>query len=182
MSEDPKTVKVEIMNEHLPYELIMLRGTFDQLVTHTVETNALIESFCIHARQLLDFFEDKEGRTTDARASDFTKTKYQTKHLPPSKDPIRDNINKQIAHITLCRTTDSTEKITGQDMLKLLNALTDEAEKFKKKLKPEYQDEFRWNQPQRPKIPESSFLESMTTSTTATTIGWPPTFRPDDDK
>lgn len=46
----------------LPYELWMLDETFKRLnepLTDQVIANALIESFCIHARQLIDFFENR---------------------------------------------------------------------------------------------------------------------------
>ena len=53
-------ILIEIYNEHLPYEIDMLRSTYIHLTANPppvgVVKDALIESFCVHARSLLDFF------------------------------------------------------------------------------------------------------------------------------
>lgn len=44
------------LEEHLPYELVMLQHTFQRLQEATGnDRNAFIESFCIHAKNLKMF-------------------------------------------------------------------------------------------------------------------------------
>jgi hypothetical protein len=49
--------KDEFIREHLPYELMMLRYTHKRLLEspRKLDENALIESFAVHGRNLLDF-------------------------------------------------------------------------------------------------------------------------------
>jgi hypothetical protein len=94
----PDQILMDIIEEHLPYEIDMLRHTYRQLsvvskVDPAHETNeqranrcALIESFCVHARSLIDFFaDDKKG--TDAVACEFTDNGFM--QLDRSKEPLK---------------------------------------------------------------------------------------------
>jgi hypothetical protein len=60
--------KKSIISEHLPYEIDMMRYAFRRLQSplqsplQQEELNALIECFCVHARNLLDFFWDRKPR------------------------------------------------------------------------------------------------------------------------
>ena len=59
---NPDKKILEFVREHLPYEIDMLRSTYLTLYQGGVDwaiRNALIESFCIHARNLLEFFSKK---------------------------------------------------------------------------------------------------------------------------
>jgi hypothetical protein len=52
----------EILQEHLRYDVDMLEGTFRLLNEPTgdlIVGNALIESFCIHARGLIEFLSNR---------------------------------------------------------------------------------------------------------------------------
>jgi hypothetical protein len=128
-------LSLEIINEHLPYEIDMLRFTYLQLVrvstarpqTETNEQQTLLfsflESFCVHARSLLDFFSNTPGHHTDAIASQFTDG-YA--HIDPSVEPlktIRKKINKQIFHLTTERTLVETEKFNGKDAADVLRVI-----------------------------------------------------------
>src|SRR5260370_26249933 len=108
----PDKILVEIIGEHLPYEIDMLRLTYKELEAGAKKSApksqeeqacryALIEAFCVHARSLIDFFADKRYKQTDAIASDFT-TGFATA-LDVAKEPlksIRVKLNKQIFHLT----------------------------------------------------------------------------------
>ena len=50
--------RIEYCKDHLPYELLMLYFTHDSLQrpVHVLAANSFIESFCVHTRNLLDFF------------------------------------------------------------------------------------------------------------------------------
>lgn len=133
----------EIWKEHLPYEIDQLRGSFGQLkdkerddrddsdVALRVVRNALIESFCVHARSLIDFFANRRIKKTDVTAEDFG-------HFPASlqteKEPLktlRMKINKQIFHLTCNRTIFETAKFDLQtDGVHILQLIEKEIERF----------------------------------------------------
>jgi hypothetical protein len=98
------TSKEEILEKHLPYEIDMMRETYRLLgkipPPENVIKNALIESFCIHARSLLDFFERKrkpQNHDDDFFAADFTNS-FETRINVPAA--VRTKLNKEIFHLT----------------------------------------------------------------------------------
>lgn len=136
----PDATDQEILGHHLPYEFSMLQGTFVVLAKDehdTIITNALIESFCIHARLLIDFFNNRQGR----RANDFTGGTYTATHVGSLTD-VKTKLNTQIAHLTGGRTTNSSQKIGPADRGNLLTALESEAQNFAAHLAPEFQGMF----------------------------------------
>jgi hypothetical protein len=102
------------MNEHLPYELGMLRHCFTQL--HTAKKrdyNAYMEAFCIHARILKEFLGNKpEAGNLKARHynNDF-------EWKPPSRlIGAFQKIGPQATHLSQRRPTGSSEdKFTFKD-------------------------------------------------------------------
>ncbi len=66
--------KLEHLREHLPYELLMLRHTYDRINgnRYTLDWNAYYESFTIHARNLLDFLNN-EGTGNNLKAKEFAR-------------------------------------------------------------------------------------------------------------
>ena len=62
-----KTVAIRdyLIAEHVPYEIWMMRKTHDTIIagalTNKVALNAFIESFAIHERALIDFFNGRKG-------------------------------------------------------------------------------------------------------------------------
>jgi hypothetical protein len=134
--------KEAILGEHLPYELWMLRETYVKLNSPPADVvlrNALIESFCIHARQLLEFFDNKQGK----HAKDFTGGNYAAAHLSGLTKSERDKLNTQVAHVTAMRTIDSAEKIGHALRAKFLTALEREAQHFEGKLDSEFRGMFK---------------------------------------
>jgi hypothetical protein len=140
----PDQILVAIINEYLPYEIDMLRSTYRQLDlaanhpphSETAEQkmlrNALVESFCVHARSLIDFFANRRRAATDAIASDFTDG--FTASIDPSKQPIRTlrtNLNKQLFHLTRDRALALTEKFdVGSDGRRILQEIEPAIERF----------------------------------------------------
>jgi len=133
----------EILGIHLPYELEMLRATHERLdlpPADQVLCNTLIESFCLHARLLLEFFENKQGK----RAKDYTGGSYKAAHLASLTKAERNKLNTQIAHMSGQRTVDSSKKIGLSLRAKLITALEREANEFKNQLSSEFKQMFKW--------------------------------------
>ncbi|HHT9133569.1 MAG TPA: hypothetical protein ACFYD2_01580 [Candidatus Avalokitesvara rifleensis] len=101
------------VSEHLLYEIAMLLGTALDLVNPasnkwTVSNaNALIESFTIHARILLDFLYSNNPQPDDVIAEDFfddasvwlEQRQAKTRLLTT----IHKRVGKEVAHLTYAR-------------------------------------------------------------------------------
>jgi hypothetical protein len=100
-------------SDHLHYEIWMLDGTAWELTKlgsndGSVEHNALIESFGIHARLLLDvFYAPANKRSDDVCAEDFFDNQTDWKTKCPSKSALLEKVDKRVgkelAHLTYAR-------------------------------------------------------------------------------
>jgi hypothetical protein len=106
---------------HLLYEVQMLFGT-TALLMRTLESTdaetvhvfryAVLESFGLHLRNLIDFFypnPNKPPHPTDVLADDFFPRRKRSTSFPaisPSLMKARERASKELAHLT-------TERITG---------------------------------------------------------------------
>ena len=128
---------VEVIERHLPYEIGMLFSTYKRLEAgepdHDVR-NALIEAFCIHARNLIDFLKGKRkgvrARSVTDGYTPFAGTKIDR--------ALTKKIEDQIAHLSIGRTSDPNEKIDGRVRSVLLWAIATELVEFQRHLKPQY--------------------------------------------
>ncbi len=119
----PEDVLHLTITRTVPYELGMLIETFRLLQVRAIAgtplgdiiNNALIKSFCIHARNLHEFFACKRHVT----ACHFTKA-YQPAGL--TRDHVL-KLNNQIAHIGQGRTADTSLKINGNDRKVMLQKI-----------------------------------------------------------
>lgn len=110
--------ELRIASGHLYYEIEMLdRCTYllarGQYKDRTV-TNALLESFTIHARVLLDFlYATKSVRPDDVIAEDFFDSLTLWHQVRPKKtkllSSIHKRVGKEVAHLTYAR-----QKVTAQ--------------------------------------------------------------------
>lgn len=171
--------------EHLPYEIDMLRRSFEFLAANgrsDIEAafpndpivaqylhNAAAETFWIHARALLEFFRRKsqmEGRV--ACAQDFTKT-YIEYDLPFGN--LEDEINEQICHLQYKRYREVDKKIGGYSMERVNEALDRAIQMFEENLTEDASE--LWSQPAsaRIKVSESfSATNSIQFSSTMSDI------------
>ena len=87
---------IETQLKHVGYELDMLVYTFDKLLLveplvprsfQAGQVNALIEAFCIHARNLDEFFQGS-GRGDTLKAATFADSRYK----PRPNDKERKNL------------------------------------------------------------------------------------------
>ena len=116
--------RIAIVVEHLLYEFFMLNYCFECLTSHSLDVNhnnVLIESFCLHARNLIDFFWGKEPASGDRPSADhFTDKEYPNhRGADPRGKAIYSKLNTQVAHLSYSRTSDRSKKISHQDRVEL---------------------------------------------------------------
>jgi hypothetical protein len=135
---------LETQLKHVGYELDMLIYTFDklllveQLVPRTFQAgqvNALIETFCLHARKLNEFFQSS-GRDDTLKAATFADSRFRQRPNDKERKDLIIKINKQISHLTEHRTSVAAEKIGSADRAKLYSILIAEADNFTRHLQP----------------------------------------------
>jgi len=135
---------IETQLKHVGYELDMLVYTFDKLllveplVTRSFQAgqvNALIEAFCIHARNLDEFFQCS-GQGNTLKAATFADSRYKPRPNDKERKNLISRINKQISHLTEQRTSEAEEKIGSADRAKLYSILIAEADNFTRHLQP----------------------------------------------
>lgn len=98
-------------SDHLAYEISMLRSSGHALLSGIslgdAVRNALLESFTIHARVLLDFLYAEDPHRDDVIAEDFFQSPdvwlKARPQKPPSLDFISRRVGKEVAHLTYAR-------------------------------------------------------------------------------
>jgi hypothetical protein len=123
MAVPKKQQLLDCFDEHLPYEIEMLRITYELLHKPVVVQvggeeaaklvlSAMMESFSIHVRNLVEFFKYKEP-------CDFSPGMFAIAGYPLKtrfvNDSILTKINTQIAHLTTRRTRVDQEKFNRDD-------------------------------------------------------------------
>lgn len=140
-------LKDEFFTKHLPYEVHMLRTTYElaRAARPAAEQDALAESFLLHARNLIEFFQDRPSCDFDPRM--FTVSSYQL-----NKDFVAEQvlprINRQISHLTVKRPTLAADRLGPRDWALILRALEEETARFIKALTADYAA--KWSLPQQP--------------------------------
>jgi hypothetical protein len=109
-------------DEHITYEIRMFKETAifcsNNLIidkkNEWVTKNAILESFLIHMRNLIDFLYPKQPKKDDITINDYLSKEVLSLHLPTITNNVssyRTRANKEIAHLTTKRNTDPNEKI-----------------------------------------------------------------------
>ena len=114
MEEDNNTL--QSLHEHLCYEIQMLIETsfllrdpknyqFESEAQLVFMNNALLESFCIHARNLIDFLYAKKQKNDIVAEMFFigNEWKKNSNDFPMLLNEIRESVNKRVLHLTLTR-------------------------------------------------------------------------------
>jgi uncharacterized protein (DUF2267 family) len=137
---------LDFFEHHVLYAFWMLGETRDRLdsgradqvlqaaLRDDIIVNALIESFSITARGLIDFFNDKDG----AKASEFTKPGYQPWVSGEVAKADRTKLSTQIAHLTRARTTVAADKIDAPFRARVYNVLAQEVASFRSQLQSDF--------------------------------------------
>jgi DNA-binding CsgD family transcriptional regulator len=138
-ARDPAKLQ-STLERPLMYEVWMLQETYSRLrqpQTDSVVVDALIESFCIHARLLLEFFESC-GQEQAIEATEFTGGSYIAQYTSAISKTLRGKLNQQIAHLSENRTDLTDEKIGPKDRAILHETLLQELTHFSTKVLPPY--------------------------------------------
>lgn len=130
-------LKEEFFTEHFPFEISMLRATYElaRAPKPAAEHNALVESFLMHARNLIEFYKDRPSCDFDPRM--FTVASYQlNKDFIP--DSVVARINRQTSHLTAKRISHASDELGPRDWTLILRALEEEMNRFAKALTRDY--------------------------------------------
>ncbi|WP_299817001.1 hypothetical protein [uncultured Roseibium sp.] len=128
----------EFLRRFLKYEVDMLRATHILILNSPdsqIVINVLIESFCIHARNIIEFLKNHGACDVDPRW--FTGENYKVDRNFLKKS-LGDRVNAQIAHLSHNRTTDSKKKIDAKDRKELSDAVELQLSRFYNNLKVEW--------------------------------------------
>jgi hypothetical protein len=128
----------QMLLEHLPYELGMLEWSYaalydDQLASfrnHMLIRNLALESFWLHARNVLEFFNRPRNGTEVgvASASDFIKSKRFDAQL--DLQALIDDINVQISHLQYGRPSTFEQKLNSARMEHVRGAINSALRRF----------------------------------------------------
>ncbi len=104
-----------MLADFIPYEIGMMRALYKRLVAGASSQlcrNAEIESFHIHARNLMEFFKNDKQCAIDPRA--FATEDYQIAgNFIPAK--LESKISQQIVHLTHERTDIEKDKLSDAE-------------------------------------------------------------------
>jgi hypothetical protein len=145
---------MEAFEHHVVYEVSMLRHTFNFMGVPAWSTelrNAIIESFCVHARNLIEFFSQK-SETAGQADSDYVGAKHFCKSYEPwtkgrLSTELVARLNRQVAHLTYDRTSQTEGKVGPKEQLELLGLIEQEIEIFANSLREPYRSKWPFKDP-----------------------------------
>ena len=164
--------KMLVFTDHIAYEIKMLRMTYRLLGLPAFSAwvgNALIESFSIHARALLEFFEEATPESEEqVCACHFTDGGYSP-FVNGKLDPrLRGKLHAQIAHLSYQRTADDKDKLNAEDRKVLLQFLNREIEHFSTHLRSPYKEQ--WSPDLRVEIIATPTLQAQDSTSSMVTL------------
>lgn len=128
------------MADHVPYQIWMMRSTQEALSAKTVCGavcwNAHIESFAVHARSLVKFFNNTENGSKARQFTDDYKP-FANGSIP---ERLTRKLDWQIAHITEHRFNTDEEKLNIPDIEELRSFIDAETARFVEHLRPRFQE------------------------------------------
>ena len=142
--------KIAYLEERISYELVMLNYTFMRLLTSSattvneqLELNAHLESFGVHARNLVAFLSGKSAGEVRS-AADYV-ADFEVPGMRLQQTLVK--LEKQILRVTTLRATDPQEKFNADDARELYAWIVPAILRFQDQLGPSYRA--------RVKIPEA---------------------------
>ena len=142
-------LKEEFFNEHLPYEITMLRAAYDLARANrpASEHNAMVDSFLMHARNLIEFYKDRPSCDFDPRM--FTNASFQL-NRDFIADSLATRVSAQISHLTTRRISQAADELGPREWALILRALEEETARFAKALTKDYAAKWLLHQPRTP--------------------------------
>src|SRR5262245_54677400 len=133
---------IDMLDEHLPYDVAMMLVTHDILYTRPkiadqFSANVVIESFCLHARNLFEFLTRKEGGGKNyafAKAYVPTFDAFRDSEARAEKDDLYRKICAQITHLSFNRVKDVGKVRPDVEVPKAASLLVTEIKAFAKAL------------------------------------------------
>lgn len=137
-----------VLKDHVSYEVVRLVAQYELLRApgkyrsalgkddaENVE-DALIVSFCSHARNILEFFWRTDPKDWGyALAINYAKPGYAPLELTGRVEELYRQLCRQVNHLTYKRTDESSEKIGVKERDELVGIVHDEVERLLKQLK-----------------------------------------------
>jgi hypothetical protein len=142
--------EIAYLRGHVRYEVVMVRWAFGQIqpLPPSLERNAFIECFAVHARALFEFLASK-GDTRNVDASVYVEGFKPDGAADASRKVTA--LHEQVFHFGKRRTDDDTLKFDAtHDGAWVLQWIEDALEKFNNELKPPYPTD--WLPPRPPTI------------------------------
>ena len=115
---------IEMLDEHLPYEVAMMLACHDNLyptlkVPMGLLSNVLLESFCLHASNLFEFLTSKDGGGKNYAFAKTYAPNFQAFREPQADADKHDLFNKicaQITHLSFNRVRDEGKVRTNAEV------------------------------------------------------------------
>jgi hypothetical protein len=154
-------------SEHLAYEIGMFNAMADlltrRLYKDTVEENAILESFTVHARVLVQFFSPSfRPHSDDVTAADYIASwRAMCGALPSALDKVNDRVAKEIAHLTYTR-LNVTPAAKGWSITEMSQAMGSVIQKFANNVP---SDSLGTSWPVSQSLPTLYYVASTTTPT-----------------
>jgi hypothetical protein len=127
------------LQEHLCYELLMMRHTFEELTTPKnsyLDWNAYFESFAVHARNLYDFL------TNDGGCNNFKARDFDPQFKASKLDNVFSLFNSGVFHLGKSRPTEEDDKINVCRAAKVRDWIEQNFSAFKSNLN---SDHYPWD-------------------------------------
>ena len=134
--------KIKHLDDHLPYELLMLRHTYQQVNSdrNALDWNAFHESFAVHARILLNFLINDAG-STNFQASGFSN--FIAEKDATVQRIIRQDLNKQVFHLGKSRPSEADLKVAAANRKLVFEWIESNFRKFLEQLHKDWKP--HWN-------------------------------------
>jgi hypothetical protein len=176
--------QIDVLHEHLPYELNMLAWALNTWANIPAEPinlsdagelnkcrrNSAVETFWLHARNLHEFFMQSQTRT--ASADHFTNERVDYSDLLKELGSNIENINDQISHINYARTRNNNEKLDFFLAWRVMGAIGRAVKRFQEKLYPAAKDHFHWHNAFSQTAAIANIPETTSTSTIIGSVRW----------
>ncbi len=134
--------KIVYLEGRISYELVMLSYSFMRVLTlrpstseERLDFNAFLESFGVHARNLVEFLS-KKCRSDNLDASDYVPD-FEAPDQTRLKWPLL-KLEKQVLRVTSLRPTDPQKKFDADDARELYAWIVPAVLKFQGGLSPQY--------------------------------------------